>query len=186
MIQDSENNTSYNSLQQVKRYFFAMRNGVIADVLRRGGSPFRYIFGLNLPQLVDASRMFGKDRELALKLWSNNTTRESMLLAPMLMPPETFDVEDARKWIGEVKAVEVADVLCHRLLRHLPFAKELVYEYVDSEHTDMERYTAGRLALNLFGNDGFDAGQILIKLKEESGPYAEAIARQLSQRLEDE
>ena len=45
--------TSFNDMQTVKRAFFAMRNGVIADTLRRAGSPFKIIFGLNLPQISE-------------------------------------------------------------------------------------------------------------------------------------
>ena len=45
--------TSFNEMQTVKRHFFALRNGVIADALRRAGSPFRIIFGLNLPQIAE-------------------------------------------------------------------------------------------------------------------------------------
>lgn len=179
------NDTLYTPVQRVKRYFFSMRNGVIADTLRKGGSPFRYIFGLNLPQLVEASVIFGKDKALACKLWDNNTTRESMLLAPMLMPADDFCIEDARKWISVTPVPEVADVLCHRLLRHLPYALGLVLEFSDASHTDMERYTAGRLALNLFGTEGFDAVNVLLRLEKDSGPYTKAIARQIAMRFED-
>ena len=35
-----------NEMQIVKRHFFAMRNGIIADTLRRAGSPYHIIFGL--------------------------------------------------------------------------------------------------------------------------------------------
>lgn len=185
MSETSENSTSYTPLQSVKRYFFAMRNGIIADTLRKGGSPFHYIFGLNLPQLVDAAGMFGKDRELAEKLWANNTTRESMLLAPMLMPYDSFSEEDARKWMSEVPAPEVADILCHRLLRHLPFAGQLASDFSKDTCSDMERYTAGRLALNMFDNPDFDAREILSELQKNPGRNTAAIARQLAMRFEE-
>ncbi len=64
-------------MQQIKRRFFAMRNGVVADMLRRAGSPFHIIFGLNLPQIVEiASEIPETQREaMADALWQNRSTR---------------------------------------------------------------------------------------------------------------
>jgi len=139
---------AFNEMQTVKRHFFAMRNGVIADVLRRGGSPFRIIFGLNLPQLVDIAAASHHSKELSIRLWENSSTRESMLLAPMLMPRGDFSFDEALKWASEVPAFEVADILCHRLLRHLPFAEQLTRKLIAAED-EMTRYTGVRLACNL-------------------------------------
>lgn len=135
-------------MQTVKRHFFAMRNGIIADVLRRGGSPFKIIFGLNLPQIVEIASATPQQRELACRLWENTSTRESMLIAPMIMPRESFTIDDARTWTAQCPCFEVADILCHRLLRHLPFALDLVKEFLGSEN-EMTRYAGVRLACNI-------------------------------------
>lgn len=143
-----EDNTSkYNPMQAVKRHFFALRNGVIADVLRSAGSPYRVIFGLNLPQIVEVATAAGPSRELAEALWANDTTRESMLAAPMIMPRDEFDIADARRWISTVPDREAADILCHRLLRHMPYAVGLADELSHAEGITL--YTAIRLAVNL-------------------------------------
>ena len=81
----------FNDMQQIKRHFFAMRNGIVADVLRKAGSPFRIIFGLTLPQITDVANATGKNAELARRLWDNKTTRCSMLLAPMIMPEDAIE-----------------------------------------------------------------------------------------------
>lgn len=144
-----ENDKSFNAMQSVKRQFFAMRNGVIADTLRRAGSPFRIIFGLNLPQIVDIARNTGIDSELAQRLWENNSTRESMLLAPMIMGESTFGIDTARRWIAEAPSDEVTDILCHRLLRHMDYAPSLVCELDKRPRNDRDQYTALRLAFNI-------------------------------------
>ena len=95
-------------MQTVKRRFFAMRNGVIADTLRSAGLPYKIIFGLNLPQIVEIAGDVPHKRELAEALWANNTTRESMLMAPMLIDPSSFSMEDARRWLDTVPTAEVA------------------------------------------------------------------------------
>ena len=38
-------------IRQIKSDFFSLRNGEIADTLRKAGSPYKIIFGLQMPQL---------------------------------------------------------------------------------------------------------------------------------------
>lgn len=142
--------TQFNPMQTVKRRFFAMRNGVIADTLRRAGSPFSIIFGLNLPQIVEiAAEVPAEDAPaLAEALWQNRTTRESMLAAPMLMQREAIDEPAAERLLRESPCAEVSDVLCHRLLRHLPFAAGLARRLA-ADPDPMVRYGALRLMFNL-------------------------------------
>ncbi|MDE7427008.1 MAG: hypothetical protein K2M79_04345 [Muribaculaceae bacterium] len=140
----------FSDMQNIKRSFFALRNGVVADALKKGGAPFRIIFGLNLPQIVQIAESAPKSKTLAQLLWANTSTRESLLLAPMLMPREEFSVSDALVWVTQVPSVEVADVLCHRLLRYLPFAASLASDILGkSNAAPLERYTALRLLLNI-------------------------------------
>lgn len=161
---------AYNPMQIVKRRFFTFRNGVIADVLRRAGSPYKVIFGLNLPQIVEIAGETGPSRELAEALWENNTTRESALLAPMIMPRDSFTEDDARRWVDTVPDHEAADILCHRLLRHMPYACTLAYKLVEEE--GMALYTGIRLAVNFLyqhPREAFDiANKVLQRQKTDS------------------
>lgn len=136
--------TEFNKMQTVKRKFFALRNGAVADTLRKGGADYRVIFGLLLPQIVEIARETGYDEELAAKLWANVTTRESLLLAPMLIDAETVSVERGKKMALEASTAEVADVLCHRLLRKIPDAFRLATELAE-EQGSMGRYCAMRI-----------------------------------------
>lgn len=171
-------------MQSVKREFFALRNGVIADVMRRAGSPFRIIFGLNLPQLVEIAGRFGPDAELARLLWENRSTRCSMLLAPMLMPREEVTEPDALRLVEESPDTEVIDVLCHRLLRHLDFASSIVPRLAASER-DLSRYAALRLALNLLSTGTADPAA-LRPLAESEMSRAVALTYPVSRQLLDE
>lgn len=137
----------YNPMQNIKRRFFAMRNGVIADVLRQAGSPYKVIFGLNLPQIVEIANDNTPSRELAEALWANNTTRESALLAPMIMPREVFTEADALRWVDTIPDHEAADIMCHRLLRHMPYACKLADSLTDGD--GLALYTGIRLAVNI-------------------------------------
>ena len=121
-----------------------MRNGVTADALRKGGSTFHIIFGLNLPQLSEIARSIGYDKELALKLWGNTSTRCSLLLATMIINPNDFSQAEAEKWISEVTDYEVADILCLKLLSKTDYSYILIKKYIDSSKL-MSRYIAWRL-----------------------------------------
>lgn len=140
--------TKFNPMQTVKRHFFAMRNGIIADTLRKSGSPYHIIFGLNLPQLTEIAAMTPHTVELADALHDNRDTRCSRLLAPMIHPRELMDVAKALRWLREVRSSEEADILCHKLIRYLPFAGELVQPLLDSDD-ELQRYTGHRLQTNL-------------------------------------
>lgn len=143
----SQEDPSFGRIQNVKRRFFALRNGVTADVYRRAGAPHKIIFGLDLVQLRELSLLIGEDAALAEALWANDSTRESRLLASMLYPAEAMDKAKALEWARGVMCLEEADVLCHRLLRRLPFADELIDELADDAE-DIHRYVAMRLIAN--------------------------------------
>ena len=140
--------TQFNEMQTVKRRFFAMRNGAVADNMRRHGANYRIIFGLNLPQIVEIANETPANATLAETLWKNQSTRESMLIAPMIYPRDEFGFDVACRWVSEVPTAEVGDVLCHRLLRHKDYALQLAIAMVKSSKV-MERYVALRLMFNL-------------------------------------
>jgi len=148
---------AFNDMQRVKRRLFAMRNGALAEQMRRGGLQYRINFGLNLPQIkeIAASEVASSPDSatlinLAKDLWANESTRESRLLAPMIFPPDVFPQTLAVEWLAQAQTTEVADVLCHSLLRKLPCAKDVAMELLAKPGaSDMNRYAALRLLLNL-------------------------------------
>lgn len=172
---------AFSAMQNVKRRFFAFRNGIIADTLRKAGDPHHIIFGLTLPQLKEIADVTGHDAELASALWNNVSTRESRLLAPMIMPADSFSRQTADKWVSEVVSPEEADILCHRLLRHTSYALDLIDVFSDSEK-DLERYAALRLMFNLVSVHPEKALQVA---RNESGRRC-ALTSAVARSLEDE
>lgn len=140
--------TQFNQTQEIKRRFFAMRNGIIADTIRKAGLDYKMIFGLNIPQIKEIAEALPHTSILAEEMWADKRTRESMLLAPMLYPVEALDITTAKRWVEEVTTTEVADTLCHSLLRHHPQAWDIAMEYVASSD-ELLRYTAFRLLFNM-------------------------------------
>lgn len=144
-------------MQQIKRSLFAMRNGVVADTLRRAGCPHKFIFGVNLPQLNEIAAQFGQSADLATALWADRNPRESRLLATLMMPAESVDEGLARKMADEVIWQEEADMLCFKLLRGKPFAASLAAELCADGRPPLQRYTGLRLYFNLVGTHAAEA-----------------------------
>ena len=133
---------SFNMMQAVKRRFFAMRNGALAEQMKSAGAAYKINFGLLQAQISDiADQVSGGTlderpemleppamAELARSLRDNATTRESMLIAPMLFPLELLDEGEARQWLLSCPTPEVADTLCLKLLRRHPAAEAITTE----------------------------------------------------------
>ncbi|MCM1441501.1 MAG: DNA alkylation repair protein [Roseburia sp.] len=138
-----------NNLQLIKQRFFAMRNGIIADTLRRSGTPYRMIFGLNLPQIKEIAADFAPNLELARQLRDDRATRESQMIAPMLMTADYLTVDEATEWLLSAPTVEAIDILCHSLLRHHQAVSEIIDRALTAD-SDMAHYGAVRLMWNVF------------------------------------
>lgn len=175
--------TKFNEMQTVKRRFFAMRNGAVADNMRRHGASYRIIFGLNLPQIVEIASETAHSVELAEALWKNQSTRESMLMAPMIYPQDEFEFETACRWVSEVPTIEVGDVLCHRLLRHKDYAWQLAESMIKSSVT-MERYVALRLMFNLLQTHIEEIEVIAKEELKNNEPLTTILCRQLIDEIE--
>ncbi|MCM1297793.1 MAG: DNA alkylation repair protein [Muribaculaceae bacterium] len=175
--------TEYNELQLIKRDFFAMRNGVIADNLRRSGLNYRIIFGLNLPQLQEIATRVGTNSDMALKLWSNTTTRESMLLAPMIFPIEEMSPEKAMLWLSEAPTLEIIDNLCHKLLRKCHFSLQMTESLASSDEPNL-RYASLRLLFNLLPESATVARKIADSLKNDNCTAVASLAARLIDELD--
>lgn len=113
------------TIQEIKQLFYAYRNGVVADTLRRSGMQYRMIFGLNVPQLAAIAREIGYDNTLAEALWADQGVRESRLLSAYLFNPAELPMERALQLCEDLQTQEEADILAFRLLRHLSYRTQL-------------------------------------------------------------
>lgn len=135
-------------IQEIKRRFFAMRNGIVADTLRKAGLPHKMIFGLQLPQLSEIAREAGPSRPLARELWMDADVRESRLLAPYIFPPEELSLDEAAEMAASLRSREEADILAWRLLARSPFALRLA-EDIEENPDHPFPYAATALRRNL-------------------------------------
>lgn len=175
--------TQFNEFQTIKRRFFAMRNGIIADRLRKAGSPYKIIFGLNLPQIDEIASATPHTMEIASALWQNTSTRESMLMAPMVVPRGQFTIDMACEWIDASLSQECSDVLCHKLLKHLPYRNELIRILMDSDSTP-RHYTAMRLLWHSLASDPAACRALADSELRRNDPTTSPLARQIIDELD--
>lgn len=135
-------------LKEIQQQFFAYRNGVLADQLRAAGCPCSVIFGLNVPQIAAIAREYEPSMTLAEALWAKRNDREARLLACYLFPKSEITRDKAVSLITDVQTPEEADMLCFRLLKHLPFASSLAEE-AEKNETPLTQYLARSLRRHL-------------------------------------
>ena len=181
-------------LRGIRKEFFAFRNGIIADKLRKAGDPHHMIMGC---LLVDIIGIVSRVREaigdkaqmeaIASELWSDTNSRECRLAAPMLYPAESMTLDLALQWCESVETTEVADNLCHKLLRHLDFADALFRQLITQDQP-LIKYTGYRLLLNLIAMGKVQLNDSLRAIVEhEANQTAQGpIASLLKDILEDE
>ncbi|MDE6578726.1 MAG: DNA alkylation repair protein [Muribaculaceae bacterium] len=102
-------------LKDIKQKFFAYRNGIVADVLRRAGYPHSVIFGLQLPQISEIARGLGPSEELADALWADLDVRESRILACYLYPKESVTKEKVEEMLASARTQEEKDMIRFKL-----------------------------------------------------------------------
>jgi 3-methyladenine DNA glycosylase AlkD len=116
--------------------------------MRHRGIAYKINFGLTIQQIKDLAGNYIPDKDLAERLWKEDT-RELKILATLLYPPSAFDKGKANEWIKGISNQEVREQVSINLFQNLPYASELVEEW--SSNTEEEiRTTAYWLLARLF------------------------------------
>lgn len=134
-------------MDNIKKEFFAFRNGITADILRKAGMPYKVIYGLQIPQIAQIAKQYTPDMNLADKLWDDKGVRESRLLATYLFPTGEVTMEKAIELMQSVQTQEESDMLAFRLLKRLPFAQSLLQ--IAAHELKIEDYAAESLRRHL-------------------------------------
>lgn len=129
-------------LNDIKKSFFAFRNGIIADTLRKAGMPYKVIFGLQIPQIAEIARSQSPSLSIAEQLWNDRDVRESRILATYLFPLDKINMEKAMELARDVQTQEEADMLAFRLFKRLTFADTLLSAMEDDPEIPKSSKTA--------------------------------------------
>lgn len=186
------NSTIQDIVRVIRKEFFAFRNGIIADKLRKAGDPHTMIMGC---LLVDVAAIAQRTREsigdenelaaIAQELWNDTNSRECRLAAPMLYPARLMTLALAMEWCNTVETVEIADNLCHKLLRQLKDAEDLMNQLIVQENV-LAKYTGYRLMLNLLLLGKIQSGDRLKNVVENEAKQAQQPLKSLLKDILEE
>lgn len=108
--------------------------GMAAYGIKTGGK----VYGVKIPVLRSMARACGRDRELAERLWADNS-RETRILAGMIYPPQDAEPSMLDEWAAGFDNWEVCDQCCMNLFEKTPHAYDKSVEWQGREEEFVRR-----------------------------------------------
>lgn len=144
------NEETHQKLMKIKRSFRLLMSGPTSQSMTQKGLGYKINWGVPFIELKKMALEYGKDYELAIKLWKEDI-RECKILATLIMPAEKMLPEITDIWMEQVKSQEMAEMLAFNLLQHVDYAPAIAYEWIATDKTLYE--IAGfQLLARLFAN----------------------------------
>ena len=100
--------TTDEKLREIKRTFRLYMDGARMQSMREKGLNYHLNWGVSIGHLHEIAKEYGKDYDLAVKLWKENI-RECKILATIIMPQEYFPSDLAMLWIEQLESQEMAE-----------------------------------------------------------------------------
>ena len=142
--QKTERSEVEQTVLDIKKELRASMNGILSAKMREAGMPYKLVFGVELPRLMNIAKEFEPSRPLAQMLWNENI-RESKILATLLMPIDEMLPEMADIWVDEVPTDEIAQLAVMNLFSRVPWASEMAFVWMAAE--DKMRQLCGFLIM---------------------------------------
>ena len=133
-----------NQLIQIKKLIRLSMNGVASESMQQLGYKINY--GVSLPRIKEIAGRFPKNHALAQRLWTIES-RETMIIATLLQPENSFSEKIALKWISQCNNIELIEQCCRNLFVRLPYANELAVKMLEQE--DKYKKTTGYILYSL-------------------------------------
>lgn len=156
-----ENKELDNTVKEIRRRIRASMNGVVADSMKEKGILYKRNFGVDLPHLREMAKKYEQNHDLAQRLWSLEI-RETMILATLLEPAESFNEDYAEKWLRSVNNIELVEQICMNLFSKLSYGKDFSLKLMHSDES-WHQITGFTLAARLWKD--FDDNQVDILIK---------------------
>lgn len=173
----------HDTVKDIKQSFYSLRNGVVADTLRKAIPYYKTIFGLTVPEIQGIADTIGKNTVLGLELWSDQGVRESLMLAPMIIDVHDLTPAQALQMANTAPTTEVADILCHKLLRLMPDAASLAMKAYEESNCGQQWYTALRWVMNLLPGAEKEARTLAALAEAAQEPLAAPLAHQIMEKI---
>jgi len=135
---------------QIKQILTTIRlsmNGVVTDSMQSHGLAYKRSYGVDIPRLRTIAAGINKQHDLAQRLWLREM-RETMILATLLQPVESFTPIMAQQWLERCNTIELTEQAVMNLYQHLPYATTFCMECLEAK-IDMHKIFGSLLALRI-------------------------------------
>lgn len=119
-------------LRKVRIRLRQSMDGMCAQSMRQKGIHYKVNFGVDILTLRRIAKECPRNRALAEAMWQKDV-RELKILATLVYPENEFQPQTARQWAEDIAYQEIREQLCMNLLQDLPYANELVSEWIVAE-----------------------------------------------------
>jgi 3-methyladenine DNA glycosylase AlkD len=108
------------------------------DNMARFGIPITHALGISMPKLKQIAKEFGKNHDVALKLWENDY-HEAKIIAVLLDEPLKLTEDQMDRWIYQCYSWDLTDCCCLYLFHKSPIAYQKAAEWVQREEEFVKR-----------------------------------------------
>ncbi len=136
------------TVKEIKRGFMLQMNGVASASMREKGIDKYLNWGIQLPELKDIAKKYGRDYDLAIALWKENV-RECKILATLIMPHERMSADLISVWMEQTLTLEIAEYATFNVYQYVDNASIFAFRWIASEH-ELEQVCGYHLLAALF------------------------------------
>ncbi len=140
-----------NELKIINKEIYLSMNGVCSDQIIATGAKYGKNFGVSWARIKELAAKHSQNSLLAERLWHSDT-RESKLIATLLMPTSEMPQTMANEWIEMISTTELAEISAMALFSKLPYTAQLIHQYITHTHWAVRLtalHCAGRCAAKL-------------------------------------
>lgn len=119
-------------IKEIKRKIRLSMNGITADHMKESGIIYKQNFGVSIPGIKEIASFYEKNHDLAQRLW-NLEIRETMIMATLIQPIDSFSIKNANEWIEKFNQIEIVEQVTMNLFCKLPFSTELCLDWIKSD-----------------------------------------------------
>ena len=118
------NDEMESKIKEIKQKILLSMNGIVSDKMTKSGIIYKQNFGLSIPRIIEISKSYAPDSQLAQFLWAMQI-RETMMLSVLIEPVNSFKHDLAKKRISEIKQLDLAEFASMYLFSKLTYSNEL-------------------------------------------------------------
>lgn len=124
-------------LARIQKAIRLSMNGIVADSMKEHGLAYKKNYGVTTLRLKEIARDYTPNQALADRLWLLGI-RETMILATLLAPVESFPPDKAVRWSQDCINLELIEQASMNLFQHLPYAVEFALDCISREEIQVQ------------------------------------------------